>query len=338
MWKIRDIEIPNRIVAAPMAGVTNVAFRGIVKRHGAGLVYAEMVSDKGLFYENERTLKMLKISAYEHPVSMQIFGGELETLVEAAKIIDTQTDADIIDINMGCPVPKIIKSGAGSKLLQNPEETYHIVKAIVAAVKKPVTVKMRVGWDAHHVNAVEMAQMLEKAGVSAIALHGRTRSQMYEGKADWSIIKEVKQAVRIPVIGNGDVATPEDAKRMLDETGCDAVMIGRGALGNPWVFERMNHYVNTGELLPEPSPKERIQMCIHHSEELIASYEDEEMAIREMRSHAPWYLKGLHHANRVKAQLSQIKTIEEMKNILHNYELDLIQHEAITAKGDIPHE
>lgn len=338
MWKIRDIEIPNQIVAAPMAGVTNVAFRGIVKQHGAGLVYAEMVSDKGIFYENERTLEMLRISAYEHPVSMQIFGSEKESLVAAAIVIDQETEADIIDINMGCPAPKIIKSGAGSKLLQNPQETYHIVKAIVDAVKKPVTVKMRVGWDSNNVNAVEMAIMLEKAGVSAIALHGRTRAQMYEGKSDWSIIKAVKKAVKIPVIGNGDVETPQDAKRMLDETGCDAVMIGRGALGNPWVFQRMNHYVETGELLPEPTPKERIEMCIHHSRELITMYEDEELAIREMRSHAPWYLKGLPHGHRVKAQLSQIKTIEEMVTILHNYELDLARYEDEKHEGAHHHE
>lgn len=230
MWKIGDIEINNKVVLAPMAGVCNAAFRLTVKEFGAGLVCAEMVSDKAILFNNEKTMKMLYIDENERPLSLQIFGGEKETLVEAAKYVDQNTTADIIDINMGCPVSKIIKCEAGARWLLDPPKIYEMVSAVVEAVNKPVTVKMRIGWDDDHIYAVENAKMIEKAGAAAIAVHGRTRVQMYEGHADWSVIKQVKEAVSIPVIGNGDVTSPERAKQMLEETGVDAVMIGREAL------------------------------------------------------------------------------------------------------------
>lgn len=245
MFKIGDIELKNRVVLAPMAGVCNSAFRLTVKEFGAGLVCAEMVSDKAILYNNAKTMGMLYIDEREKPLSLQIFGGEKETLVEAAKFVDQNTTADIIDINMGCPVPKITKCDAGAKWLLDPNKIYEMVSAVVDSVDKPVTVKMRMGWDEDHIYAVENARAVERAGGKAVALHGRTRVQMYEGTANWDIIKEVKQSVSIPVIGNGDVKTPQDAKRMLDETGVDGVMIGRAALGNPWMIYRTVHYLET---------------------------------------------------------------------------------------------
>src|SRR5690606_33509843 len=253
MWKIGDVEISNRVVLAPMAGVSNSAFRLTVKEFGAGLVCCEMISDKGINFRNKRTLEMLYINEREHPLSLQIFGGEKDSLVEAAKFVDKNTNADIIDINMGCPVNKIIKCEAGAKWLLDPNKIYEMVSAVVDAVDKPVSVKMRIGWDDEHIFAVENAQAAERAGASAIAMHGRTRVQMYEGKANWDVLKEVGKHINIPFIGNGDVETPQDAKRMIDETGVDAVMIGRAALGNPWMIYRTVQYLETGELKPEPS-------------------------------------------------------------------------------------
>lgn len=318
MFSIGLVKIKNRVVLAPMAGVCNPAFRLIVKRFGAGLVCAEMVSDKAILYKNEKSLKMLYVDEEERPLSLQIFGGEKETLVEAAKFVDQNTNADIIDINMGCPVPKVIKCDAGAKWLLHPDKIYEAVAAVVDAVKKPVTVKMRIGWDDKHIYAVENAQAVERAGAKAVAVHGRTRVQMYEGKANWDVIRKVKQAVNIPVIGNGDVKTPEDAKRMLETTGVDAVMIGRAALGNPWMIYRTVHYLETGELLPEPSPREKIKVCMEHFDRLI-DLKGERVAAQEMRKHIAWYLKGLRGNARIREQINHLQTKKDMETLLYEY-------------------
>ena len=318
MMKIGNVEIKNRIIMAPMAGITNVAFRKIIKEFGAGLVVSEMVSDKALCYGNQKTIDMLQIDENEHPVSIQIFGGDVESMVTAAKFVDENSNCDIIDINMGCPVNKVLKAHAGSFLLQYPELVYDIVKNVVEAVSKPVTVKIRIGYDFDSINCVEIAKLIEKAGASAIAVHGRTRSQMYEGHADWSYIKQVKEAVSIPVIGNGDVKTAQDTMRMLEETGCDAVMVGRAALGNPWVIKQMVSYVEDGILLEEPTADEKIDQCLRHAQRLIP-VESEKNAIRQMRGHAPWYIKGLKSASVVKNQLSKVNTYQELEDILEKY-------------------
>jgi nifR3 family TIM-barrel protein len=330
MLKIGNIEMKNPVVLAPMAGVCNSAFRLTVKEFGAGLVCAEMVSDKGIVLQNAKTMNLLYIDEREKPLSLQIFGGEKETLVEAARFVDKNTNADIIDINMGCPVPKITKSDAGAKWLLEPNKIYEMVSAVVDAVEKPVTVKMRIGWDEEHIYAVKNAQMVEKAGGSAIALHGRTRVQMYEGKANWDMIREVKQAVNIPIIGNGDVQTPQDAKRMLDETGADGVMIGRAALGNPWMIYRTVKYLETGKLMDEPSAREKIDVCILHLDRLIA-LKSEHIAVREMRKHAAWYLKGIPGQARVRNAINECNTRDQLVSLLTELVVDAEEKEAISA-------
>lgn len=322
MFKIGDIELKNRVVLAPMAGVCNSAFRLTVKEFGAGLVCAEMVSDKAILYNNARTMGMLYIDEREKPLSLQIFGGKKETLVEAARFVDKNTTADIIDINMGCPVPKITKCDAGAKWLLDPNKIYDMVSAVVGVVEKPVTVKMRMGWDEDHIYAVENAQAVERAGGKAIALHGRTRVQMYEGTANWDIIKEVKQSVSIPVIGNGDVNTPQDAKRMLDETGVDGVMIGRAALGNPWMIYRTVKYLETGELMGEPGVREKMEVCKLHLDRLIA-LKNENIAVREMRKHAAWYLKGIRGNAKVRNDINLMNTREEFVTLLDEFVLEI---------------
>ncbi|KAA0543686.1 tRNA dihydrouridine synthase DusB [Bacillus sp. BGMRC 2118] len=315
MLKIGNIQMKNQVVLAPMAGVCNSAFRLTVKEFGAGLVCAEMVSDKAILYKNARTMGMLYIDEQEKPLSLQIFGGEKETLVEAAKFVDKNTTADIIDINMGCPVPKITKCDAGAKWLLDPNKIYEMVAAVADAVDKPVTVKMRMGWDDDHVFAVENARAVERAGGQAVALHGRTRVQMYEGTANWDIIKEVKQSVNIPVIGNGDVKTPQDAKRMLLETGVDGVMIGRAALGNPWMIYQTVKYLETGELIEEPSVQEKIDVCLLHLDRLIA-LKGEFVAVREMRKHAAWYLKGIRGNAKVRNGINEMNTRSDLASLL----------------------
>ncbi|OBR68435.1 tRNA-dihydrouridine synthase [Paenibacillus oryzae] len=318
MLTIGDIEMKNRVVLAPMAGVCNPAFRLIAKEFGTGLVCAEMVSDKAILHGNKRTMEMLFVDEREKPLSLQIFGGDRESLVEAAKVVDKQTNADIIDINMGCPVPKVTKCDAGARWLLDPGKIYEMVSAVVDAVDKPVTVKMRIGWDDEHVYAVENARAVERAGGSAVSVHGRTREQQYTGTANWDIIKEVKGAVNIPVIGNGDVFSPEDAKRMLETTGVDGVMIGRGALGNPWMLYRTIQYLESGKLPGEPTPREKMKVAILHLDRLIA-IRNEAVAVREMRKHLAWYLKGLPGGARVKDVIMEETGRDRLVAILDQY-------------------
>lgn len=318
MFQIGDVTIPNPVVLAPMAGVSNWAFRLTVKEFGAGLVCAEMVSDKGIINQNKRTLDMLYIDEAEKPMSLQIFGGEKKSMIEAAQFVDQHTNADIIDINMGCPVPKITKCDAGSKWLLQPEKIYELVFAVAAAVDKPVTVKMRKGWDHDSVYAIENAKAAEEAGAKGLTLHGRTREQMYEGLADWEIVKEVKDRVSIPVIGNGDIDSPEVAKQRLEETGVDAVMIGRAALGNPWIMYRIVQYLENGVLIEEPSPQEKIRVCLLHADRLI-KIKSEKVAIMEMRKHTAWYLKGMSGNGKIRRAINEVETRDQLEELLNEY-------------------
>lgn len=315
--QIGTVKLANPVILAPMAGVTDLPFRLLVKEMGCGLVYTEMVSDKGLIYQNEHTLEMLKIDERERPVALQIFGSEPEPMAKAAKIVE-KAGADIIDINMGCPTLKIVKNGEGSALMRTPELAYSIIASVVEAVNIPVTVKIRKGWDDSSVNAVEMAMLAEKAGAAAVSVHGRTREQFYSGEADWSIIKAVKENVAIPVNGNGDVRTPEDAVRLRSETGCDGIMIGRAAQGNPWLFRQVTHYLSTGKLLPGPTIAERFEMTLRHLEMLVA-YKGEHIGIREMRRHAAWYTKGLPHSAELRLRFNQAETREDFTAILNEF-------------------
>ena len=318
-WKIREITIPNKLVLAPMAGITNEAFRIICKEMGAGLLVAEMVSDKAIGFQNERTLKMTKVNPLEHPVSMQIFGGDVESLVNAAKYIDEYSDADIIDINMGCPVNKVVKkSHAGASLLQDPNLVYEIVKNVVAAVKKPVTVKMRIGWDFDSINAVENAKMIEKGGASAITIHGRTRSQFYTGKADLEWIKKVKEAVSIPVVGNGDITDIDSAIKMFEYTGVDAIAIGRGALGNPFIFRELYEWFINGRRIDKPTNKEIFDTILRHHN-LLVELKGEKLAMLEMRSHVAWYIKGKPGSAKVKDLCNKQTDFNNVIVILREY-------------------
>ena len=317
--KIGNIELNGQVILAPMAGVCNSAFRRICKEMGCALVCAEMVSDKGMVYNSKKTKDMLYFEESERPISQQIFGSDKETFVKAAKLVYEIMHPDIIDINMGCPVPKVaVRSQAGSALLKNPQLIYDIVSAVVESVPVPVTVKIRSGWDFNSINAVEVAKICEKAGVSAITVHPRTRSQLYSGKADLNIIKAVKENVSIPVIGNGDITSIETAKHMLEFTNCDAIMIGRGVLGNPWLIKEIDTYLKTGEIIPKPTPEEKIAMCYKHLEYLL-KIKDEHIAVLEMRSHIAWYIKGLPYHKEVQNECFKAKTKEEIYQILDNY-------------------
>ena len=320
--KIGNLNLDNRVFLSPMAGVTDLPFRLICKEQDCGMLYTEMVNAKALCYDDQNTKKMLKIEEEEHPVAIQIFGSDPEYMGGAAKILNSSPN-EILDINMGCPAPKVVKNGDGSALLKNPELAAKVLKAVVGNSEKPVTLKIRKGWDDTCINAVEIAKIAEDCGISAIAIHGRTREQYYSGKADWDIIRQVKENVSIPVIGNGDVFEVEDAINMLNQTNCDAIMIGRGAQGNPWIFKRINHYMQTGEILPEPTLEEKINTAKKHLK-LAVEEHGEYVAVREMRKHIAWYLKGLRNSARVRDEINKIESYEEVVNKLESYMQDCL--------------
>jgi len=326
MVKIGNIEIKGKTVMAPMAGISNSAYRTICKDIGCSLIYAEMVSDKAIYYNNAKTIDMLYMTDYERPIAQQIFGSDKESFVTAAKYIEKEMKPDIIDINMGCPVPKIaVKSQAGSALLKNPEKIKEIVSSVVNAVSCPVTVKIRSGWDSNNINAVEVAKIIEEAGASAITIHPRTRAQGYSGSADWTIIKKIKEVVSIPVIGNGDIKNCFDAKKMIDETGCDLVMIGRGCLGNPWIFKEINSYLEDGIVIDKPTPEEKIDMCLKHFDLLLKTL-NKNQAVLEIRSHIAWYLKGIEGSKEIKDKIFKTRDEEEIRNILLEYKNKVINN------------
>ena len=310
MINIGNVALSSNVIMAPMAGVTDTAYRVLLKEQGAGLTCTEMVSAKGIFYKNKNNKMILQTALDEHPVAVQLFGSDPVIMASMAERI--AEDFDIIDVNMGCPVPKIVNNGEGSALMKTPELAGRILSTMVRVLSKPVTVKFRKGFDDRHVNAVEFAKMAEQSGVSAITIHGRTRSQMYAGNADWDIIRAVKEAVSIPVFGNGDIFTPEDAKRMMDETGVDGVAIARGAKGNPWLIRRSIHYLETGELLPEPELSEKKEMMIRHAE-LMVEYKGERIAIQEMRKHLAWYTAGIPGSAKLRSKMNSLNTLEELK-------------------------
>ena len=315
--KIGSIELRTPLALAPMAGVTDLPFRLICARYGCGLTVSEMVSAKGLLYKNVKTTEMLRIDEGERPTAIQLFGSVPQELAVAAKQVEA-SGADIIDFNMGCPVPKIVNNGEGSALMRRPELAYEVLAAMVDAVKIPVTVKFRAGWDENSINAVEIAQLMEKAGVAAVAVHGRTRKQFYEGKANWDIIREVKQAVNIPVFGNGDIHTVEDGLRMLKETGCDGLMIGRGADGNPWLFQRLAAVLEGKPLPKEPSLEQRLEQVREHLHMLV-DFKGEVIAVKEMRRHVCTYLKGMPKAAEYRSRFHQMDTEAQFLSLLDEY-------------------
>ena len=326
-WKIGNVEIKNQVVLSSMAGYSNTSFRKIIKDMGAGLIFAEMVSDKALVYQNAKTLELLKMSEEERPIAQQIFGSDVESFVEAARIVESVMHPDIIDINMGCPVPKVaVSAQAGSALLKNPDKIYQIVSEVVKAVSVPVTVKIRLGWDESSINCVEVAKVIESAGASAITLHARTRAQGYSGKARWEYIKQVKENVSIPVIGNGDVKTCFDAKRMILETGCDAVMIGRGVLGNPWLIRDCVEYLELGSVPKPVSNQEKIEMMKRHFE-LLKQDKNEKVALLEIRSNILFYLKGMPGNKEMKTRICEAKSEEDIYSLLNQYLVYLEQRE-----------
>jgi nifR3 family TIM-barrel protein len=315
--KIGNVELENKVFLAPMAGVTDMPFRILCKEQGCGLVYTEMVSAKGMHYNDNKSMDLTRIDEKEKPAAVQIFGSDPEIMGDIAERLNG-SDASIIDINMGCPTPKITKNGEGCALMLRPQLAAEIIKSVSSRSEKPVTVKIRKGWDDHHVNAVEMAKIAEENGAKAITVHGRTREQLYSGKADWDIIRKVKEAVAIRVIGNCYIVRPEDAANMLSETGCDAVMIGRGAQGNPWIFGRTVHFLETGELFPGPSVEEKINMIVRHMKMLVG-LKGEHTGICEMRKHVAWYIKGLRNSTYVKEQVFKSTSGEEIIELLSEF-------------------
>ena len=314
--QIGNVTLENNLILAPMAGVTDLPFRLLCKEQGAGLLCMEMVSAKAILYKNRNTEELLTIDKRENPVSLQLFGSDPDIMSEIAKQIEDRP-FDILDINMGCPVPKAVNNGDGSALMKNPKLAGEIIEKTARAIKKPVTVKIRKGFDEEHVNAVEMAHIAQESGAAAVAVHGRTRSQFYSGKADWDIIRQVKEAVSIPVIGNGDIFTPEDAKRMLEETGCDGLMIARGAKGNPWIFSRTLHYLETGELLGPPDKEELKETILRHAQ-LQIQFKGEYLGLCEMRKHLSWYTVGLPHSSSLRNDVNQTETWEDFYNLIQS--------------------
>lgn len=324
--KIKDVVLESSLVIAPMAGVTDYPFRQILREYTSGLICTEMVSDKGLNYENKKTLEMVKIAESEHPISLQLFGGDVQSVVKAATYIDQNTNCDVIDINMGCPVKKVLKTGGGADLLKDPQRVYQIVSSVVSAVNKPVTVKIRAGFDQNSINYLEIGQLIEKAGASAITLHGRTRSQLYQGEANWDYIKDLKANINIPIIGNGDINSVEDAAKMLEETNCDGVMIGRGILGNPFLAREIEHYLKTKEFLKPPTASEKINVALRHLQ-LSTDYYGEKNGVIQMRGHGAWYLKGLPHNASARRAINRAETYEEMKKVFEDYLTELKEQE-----------
>ena len=324
--KIGNVQLDNEVFLSPMAGVTDLPFRTICKEKGCGMLYTEMINAKALCYDDENTKKMLNLEDDGHPVAVQICGSDPEYMGKAASIMNQYTN-DILDINMGCPAPKVIKNGDGSALMRNPKLAAEVLTAVVKNSEKPVTLKIRKGWDDNSVNALEIAKIAEECGISALAIHGRTREQFYSGKADWDIIAEIKQSINIPVIGNGDVFDVQDAVNMLEKTKCDAIMIGRGSQGNPWIFNRINHYMKTGEVLPEPTLEEKISTAIKHMNLAVAEH-GEYVAVREMRKHIGWYLKGLKNSAKYRDQINKITDYKEVISMLEEY----VQH-SLTQMG-----
>lgn len=312
--KIGTVELENNVMLGPMAGVTDLPFRVLCREQGAGLVCMEMVSAKAVLYGNRNTKELLAVSPLERPVSLQLFGSDPEILAEIAARLE-DGPYDIIDLNMGCPVPKVVKNGEGSALMKNPALAERILSSMVKAVKKPVTVKIRKGFDDHSVNAVELAKIAEACGAAAVAVHGRTREQYYSGKADWEIIRQVKEAVSIPVIGNGDVHSPEAAKKLLEETGCDGVMVARGARGNPWIFRRIVSYLETGVVPPDPSKEEVKDMIFRHAA-MMTEQKGELAAMREMRKHVAWYTAGYPHSAALRREINEVETLEGLKELV----------------------
>lgn len=311
--KIGNVELENNLVLAPMAGVCDLPFRVLCKEQGAGLLCMEMVSAKGIFYRNKNTEILLSTTPKERPVSLQLFGADPDIISEMAKKIE-ERPFDILDLNMGCPVPKVVNNGEGSALMKNPKLVYEIVSKTVKATRKPVTVKIRKGFDEAHTNAPELAKAIEAAGAAAVAVHGRTREQYYSGKADWEVIRQVKEAVSIPVIGNGDLLTGKDVLRMKEQTGCDGFMVGRGAQGNPWVFRQILHFLETGEELPKPEFAEVARMLLRHAREQVL-FKGETVGIREMRKHAAWYTSGYHNSAKLRREINGVETYGQLEEL-----------------------
>lgn len=315
--KIGNVNTQNNVFLAPMAGITDKVFRILCKEMGCGLVYSEMVSAKGIFHNSTNTKKLLEVDEAEKPTAVQLFGSDPEIMGQMAQKLNEYKDIAMLDINMGCPAPKIVKNGEGSALMLNPTLAGKVINAVVKASNRPVTVKFRKGFNDENINAVEMGKIAEANGAAAITVHGRTREQYYSGKADWDIIKQVKESVNIPVIGNGDIFSPVDAKNMFEYTGCDGIMIGRGAQGNPWIFKNVIHYLEKGELLPEPTWEERLDMAVRHLKMLV-EYKGEVIGVREMRKHLGWYIKGLPHSAEMRVLINSTSGLEPMEQVINN--------------------